>query len=164
MRHALQQTGWNAQRQATTLLILGVILTLIFGGIYLSQVASYATTNRQIEDLLEQRDRLEFTNEQLRAEIANLQTLPRLLSRAEELGFRQATAADIEYIVVNGYNPNRNETVIPLEQTTQVERMDSLIADESTMQPPYEATFSGWLENQLDDLRRQFETFGQQTN
>lgn len=152
MRHALQRTGWSAQRQATTLLILGVMLMLIFGGIYLSQVASYATTNRQIEELLEQRDRLEFTNEQLRAEIANLQTLPRLLTRAEELGFRQATASDIEYVVVDGYNPNRAETVIALEPR------ETLPAESA---PRYDATFSHWLQQQLDTLRLQFDAFAQ---
>ena len=158
MRHALQRTGWNAQRQATTLLILGVILTLIFGGIYLSQVASYATTNRQIETLLDRRDRLELSNEQLRAEIASLQTLPRLLSRASELGFREATAADIEYIVVDGYNPDRDETVIPMEQMTVNDSEDDMLIQA----PRYEATFSNWLELQLDNLSRQFEAFGQQ--
>ena len=80
-------------------MILGVFIMLIFAGVYLTQIATYATTNRRIVALIEDRDRLERRNEELRAEIARLQTVPRLLERAQALGFRPATADDIEYIV-----------------------------------------------------------------
>jgi hypothetical protein len=149
VRHALEETGWQPQRQAAWLVILGVILTLIFGGVYLSQIANYATTNREIEALIEQRDRLERENESLRAQIAQLQTVPRLLERATALGFRPATAADIEYLMVDGYNPNRSRTVVPLE-----------IEEEFASAPQYDATFSGWLQKEWDNLIRQFQTFG----
>lgn len=150
-QHALARTGWRPRNQAVTLAVLGVIIALIFGGVYLSQVGSYAITTRQIEELLVQRDQLEFTNEQLRAEIANLQTVPRLLTRAQELGFRPATSTDIEYLVVDGYNPARSDSVVPLE--ARAEAIDDT--------PVYDETFSGWLQLQLDSLRRQFENFGQ---
>jgi cell division protein FtsL len=149
VRHALDRTSWQPQRQAAWLLILGVIMILIFGGISLSQIANYVTTNREIEDLIEQRNRLERDNERLRAEIANLQTVPRLLERAEALGFRFATANDIEYIPVDGYNPNRLETVVEL---ASVEEFDNT--------PLYDATFSGWVQQQWANLINQFRAFG----
>lgn len=149
VRHALNRTRWQPQRQAAWLLILGVLMVLVFGGISLTQIATYATTNRQIEDLIEQRDRLEIENERLRAEIANLQTVPRLLERAQDLGFRPASSNDIEYVVVDGYNPNRSETVI------------NIVPDEEFDETPqYDATFSGWLQQQWDSLVVQFRSFG----
>jgi len=148
-QHTFGRSAFQPQNQFSTLVLLAVLIMLIFGGIYLSQVASYATTNREIETLIEQRDRLERTNEQIRAEIANLETVPRLLARAETLGFRPAEATDIEYIVVEGYNPNRSESVIALSA-------DDSLNDE----PQYDETFSGWLQQQFDSLRRQFESFG----
>lgn len=148
LQHTLAQRGFQPQNQVVALIVLGILIVLVFGGIYLSQVANFATTNRQIGELIAIRDRLERTNEQLRAEIAALETVPRLMARAIELGFRQATANDIEYLVIDGYNPNRDKSVVPL------------IGLETESIPVYEETFSGWLQQQFDNLRRQFESFG----
>jgi hypothetical protein len=149
VQHALERSGGRPQRQVARLVIFGIIITLIFGGAYLTQIANYATINREIVGLIEQRDRLERENEAYRAQIAEFQTVPRLLQRAEVLGFRPATSADIEYLVINGYNPNRSATVISLV-------LDDAVDDT----PQYDATFRGWLAQQWDSLRRQFSSFG----
>ena len=66
---------------------LGFFIALILGVLYLSQVASDAATNRRLTDLLAERDELERLNEQLRADIAELTSVPRLYDRAISLGF-----------------------------------------------------------------------------
>lgn len=149
-QHTFRRQRFQPQNQAAALAVLGIIIALILGALYLSQVASFAITNREIEDLIAERDELERTNEQLIAEIASFRTVPRLLARAQEIGFRPATNADIEYLVVEGYNPNRTLTVV---DTTAVE-------DEIEEVPVYDETFSGWLEQQFTLLRVQFEEFG----
>lgn len=147
LQHTLQRTRWRPQNQAAALAVLGVVIALILGALTLSQVASFAITNRQIEELIEERDELERTNEQLSAEIASFRTVPRLLARAQEIGFRPATNADIEYLVVAGYNPNRADIVVPVQE-------------ELELAPVYDETFGGWLEQQFASLREQFEEFG----
>ena len=107
-----------------------------------------AATNREISALIEERDRLEFSNEQLRVEIASLKTIPRLLERAQQLGFRYADPAEVQYMVIDGYNPNRDETVVELDHTI------------AQAVPQYEETFGGWLQQQIDSLSRQFDSFG----
>lgn len=150
VRHALDQGGWQPQRQVAWLAVLSIIIGLIFSGVYLSQIANYATTNREIEALIEQRDRLERENEAYRASIAGLQTVPRLLERAEQLGYSPASAENIEYLLVDGYNPNRGDILEPLE-----------LAQETVEQAPvYDETFSGWLQQQWDSLVYQFQAFG----
>ena len=149
VQHALNRGMWEPQRQAAWLVVLGVVIVLVFGGISLSQIANYTTTNREIETLIEQRDRLERENERIRAEIANLQTVPRLLERATALGFRTAGTQDIEHILVDGYNPTRSQNVVPV-----------IVRDEFDDTPQYDATFSGWLQQQWNDLSQQFRTFG----
>lgn len=149
VRHTFDRNSFQPRRQAAWLIVLGVVMTLIFGGISLSQIANYASTNRNIEDLIEQRNRLEIENERLRADIANLQTVPRLLERAQSLGYRSATAADIEYIVVDGYDPERIDEAVDIVQED--------IFDDT---PQYDETFSGWLQLQWDNLVNQFQTFG----
>ncbi len=148
-QHTLERFGWNTRNQALALIVPGLLIALVFAGLYLSQVASFATTNRQIEELIAERDRLERQNEQLRGEIAALETMPRLLSHAEGLGFRPATATDIEYYVIDGYNPNRSRTVVPPDAN-----------DNFQQAAVYDETFSGWLQQQWDSLQQQFANFG----
>lgn len=149
VQHTLERMGMRPQNQVAALGILGLMIMLIFGGVYLSQVAQYATTNRQIEDLIAERDKLERTNEQMRASIAELETIPRLLGRAQELGFVPATSTSVEYIIVDGYNPDRSRTVVPVNPE-----------DEFKNEAHYDETFSGWVQQQIDNLTRQFEGFG----
>jgi hypothetical protein len=148
LQHTLGQRGWRPQRQAVALAALGLFIALIIGALYLSQVAAEATTGRQLADLIAQRNELERTNEQLRAEIASLKSVPRLLARAEALGFRSATNADIHHLVIAGYNPNRAQIVATPEGVPEEQR------------PVYDETFGGWLQQQWDTLRGQFDSFG----
>ncbi len=150
VQQALARTGWRPQNQVVTLGLLAILITLAFAGIYLSQVANFAILNRETQGLIEQRDQLERRNEELRGQIAELETVPRLLERAQALGFRLAQATDLEYLVVEGYNPNRAITSAPLAAQ-----------EVAPVSPIYDETFGGWLEVQWNLLRRQFESFGQ---
>ncbi|RMG89612.1 MAG: hypothetical protein D6712_01400 [Chloroflexi bacterium] len=146
IQHTLRRSRWRPQNQAAALATLGVIIALIIGVLYLSQVSSNATTGRQLADLIAERNELQSVNEQLRAEIAELRSVPRLLARASELGFVPAGQDQIEYLVIEGYNPHRDETVAPLQK-------------EEPQLPVYDESFGGWLQQQLDNLRAQFEGF-----
>lgn len=148
LEHALRKTGWQPQRQVVALATLGFILALIFGGVYLSQVVSEATTNRRLDTLLDQRDDLERENEQLRAEVARYKSVPNLITRAEELGFVTAQPGQIEYLVVEDYRPSDQDTVAPVEEETD---------DESTSGNAYDETFADWLGEQLQDLQASLE-------
>lgn len=130
---------------------LGLFVAIIIGALYLTQSSTASTLGRQLEELITTRDNLQQQNEQLRAEIANLQRVGRLLLRAEELGFTPARETDIQYIVVDGYNPDRvrDQAVIAPEV-------------ESAPVPQYDESFSGWVQQQIDALRAQIEGFSQQ--
>lgn len=139
LSHALQVRGWEPQRQLLALAILGFFIALILGGLYLSQVVSEATLNRRIDALIEERDDLERANEALRADIARLESVPNLQTRAEQLGFVLASGSQVEYLVVNGYNPQRQDTVAPI--ITQTEQA-----------PLYNQTFGDWAGTQLQAI------------
>ena len=147
IQHTLGRRGWRPQRQASALAIIGLITALIVGALYLSQVSADATKSRRLHELIAERDELERTNEQLRSEIASLRTVPRLLSRAQELGFVPAGPENIEYLVIEGYNPNREQII-------------SQIQVEEPELPVYDETFGGWVQQQWDALRGQFDRFG----
>jgi len=151
-QHTLDRSRWRPQRQALALGVLALFVVIIIGALYLSQSSSSSVIGRQLEDLIAQRDDLEQANEQLRAEIASLESMPRLQQRAQELGFTAAEGGNIEYLVVDGYNPNRDEAaVVPLQAKTNPV-------------PTYDESFTGWLQQQIDSLRNQLQSFGGQSN
>ena len=143
LEHALRRTGWRPERQVVALAALGFAIALILGALYLSQVAREATTNRRLTVLLEERDELERVNEQLRAEIAGLESVPALRARAQDLGFVDAGRGNIEYLMVEGYNPQPAITVAEIENTPE----DIDIEGE-------QETFTDWLSRQWNNLRR----------
>jgi hypothetical protein len=149
--HALRRTGWRPQRQVIAVGTLGVFIALILGALYLSQVALEASRGREMRTLIKDRDELERRNEELRVEIAEMKSLPRLQSQAQTLGFVLAGADDIEYLTVDGYIPSylRGEIVPSVEQAP-------------TPQPEYNERFGDWFTQTVDSLRRQFEGFNSQ--
>ncbi len=140
---------WKGQRQAMTLVLLALFMVAVIGALYLAQVAETSTTGRRLEALLIERDELEQTNETLRVEIAELRSVPRLIARAQELGFDYAARGEIEYLMVEGYTPDRSQTVAPLRE----------LVEEDVLQ--YDETFTGWLRQQVDRLDNQFESFAE---
>lgn len=149
LQHTLSRKRFQKRNQALTLAVLGISILLLLGSLYLSQVASFAITNREIEELIVQRDELKYRNEQLRAEIAQYRTVPQLSERAMAIGFRPATNDDIDYVVIAGYSP------LPKPALAAAAWEE----DASEAAAHYDETFSGWLERQIALLRKQFDAF-----
>ncbi len=154
IQHTFNRKRFQTRNQATALAILSVAILLILGSLYLSQVASYAITNREIEDLIARRDTIKRENEQLIGEIARFRTVPSLYTRAVEIGFRPATNSDIDYLLIEGYNPDRAR--LPAATPSLPETG----AAAASAAPVYDETFSAWLAAQLRLLREQFDSFG----
>lgn len=146
--HATERRRWQPQRQVIALTMLGVVLALIFGGLYLSQVVNEATTNRRLEALLNQRDDLERENELLRVEVARLKSVPNLFARAQEKGFEAVDANRIEYLVVPNYQPSQVDTVAPITIITS-ETSDTI----------YDETFADWFSAQWNKLLQEIDNF-----
>ncbi|MDZ4769218.1 MAG: hypothetical protein SGJ24_08825 [Chloroflexota bacterium] len=148
--HVLDRARWRPQRQAVALATLGLFVAVIMGALYLSQSAHMSALGRQLDEMIEDRNTLEQSVEELRGEIALLQSMPRLGARAAAMGFESADSEDITYIKVDGYNPEREIAITPLES-------------QSEALPEYDETFSGWINQIADDVRHQFDNFTRQT-
>lgn len=145
--HTFRDRPWQNQRQAIALLTLSFFVAIIIGALYLAQASAVSTTGRQLEELIAQRNTLEQNNEQLRAEIAGFQSVPRLEQRARELGFTQAGRDNIEYLVIDGYDPDRGPLLTPIPER----------APTSDGVPVYDETFLGWIQQQWDAFTSQIE-------
>src|SRR5574341_2584309 len=85
---ALRQAPWRTQAQATSLLMALVIVVAVIGALYLAQASRTAAAGRRLQELEAQRQILEQENAQLRAEVASLRSVPRLIAQAEAVGYR----------------------------------------------------------------------------
>lgn len=144
--HTVQQP-WRNQRQfVATLGLIGVI-GLIIAALYLFQTSRSTISARELAEMNDYRARLERDNERVRAEIANLQSLPRVMTRAAEMGFRPANPDEIQYIIVDGYRYDR-PIVTPTPSPTA-----------QTAEQIYDETLGGWLRKQWDNLKRQLDSW-----
>ncbi|MBN2304335.1 MAG: cell division protein FtsL [Anaerolineae bacterium] len=139
-RRRIQQN--QAQLAATLTLI--VVVGIIIAALYLIQTTTTTTTKRELEEMSDHRARLQRDNERLRAEIADLQSLPRVMTRAAEMGFRPASEEEIQYLIVDGYRYNRPQ-VTPTPTPTP-----------NAPEEIYDETLGGWLQKQWDKIKEQF--------
>jgi hypothetical protein len=144
-QHTLKQQPWRNQTELVATLTLMVIVVIIIGALYLIQTTGTTITARELEQMTDRRDELQRDNELLRAEIAELQSLPRRMTRAAEMGFHEAGPDEIQYIIVDGYQYNRPQ-VTPTPTPTP-----------PPDDPIYDETLGGWLRQQWDRLKQQFD-------
>jgi len=146
-KHTVSPPPWQNQTQMASTLALIVVVGIIIAALYLIQTTTTTTTARELKQMSDQRARLERDNELLRAEIAELESLPRAMTRAAELGFHQAGEDDMQYIVVEGYQYDR-------PRVTPTPTPAPLPEDE---EQAYDETLGGWLRQQWDRLKHQFD-------
>jgi cell division protein FtsL len=94
---------WLTEAQAV--LSWGIILALgaLLGTIYLYQASHIAGVGRHVQELQNNLDEVKRQNAELARQIAEGQSLDRLQSEAQRLGFVRAQPEDIEYLVVSDY-------------------------------------------------------------
>ncbi len=81
-----------------SLFLLLLVLGSLIGSFHLNQASHVATAGMQIVDLAKQRERLRQDNAELRRRIAEMESLPAVKTRAEELGLRDSD--NVEYLGV----------------------------------------------------------------
>jgi len=149
-RHALRQAPWRTETQTTSLVLVVVVLVAVIGALYLAQASRTAAAGRQLQQLESERQRLEQQNAQLRAEIAAQQSVPRLISEAQALGYTLARASRVEYLPVDTVPPQPSPTPAPPIRAAEVV-------------PRYDETLESWLSEQLVDFREGIVYFWQRT-
>jgi cell division protein FtsL len=143
---ALRQAPWRTQTQATSLIMATVIMVAVIGTLYLAQASRTAATGRRLQELEAERQVLEQQNAQLRAEIAALQSVPRLIAEAEQQGFHMAETGDVEYLKIE--NVSQTLAAMPASSASSKERV-----------PTYDETLGSWLSEQMATMNAQLGQF-----
>jgi len=116
------------------LIALALLLT---GGLYLGVNARLARAGRALLDLQSERAELQRQIEDLKSTWAELTMPHKMLALARELGFEPARMQDIEYVVVEGYQPPA-PFIAPRPPSSNSLR-------EGSLSPAYTETLGDWL-------------------
>lgn len=135
-RELARQLGKLTEAQAALGWGMILVLAALLGAIYLNQTSKIAATGRHAQELRFQLSELRTQNAELERQIAAGQTLERLQQEAQTLGFSQATAAQVEYLVIPNY---------PAAGDPQGEPLQPVPAPEALPRPPETMHEALWL-------------------
>ncbi len=136
-KQAFRQAPWRAQLQLTGGAALPLVTLLVIAVIYLVVNAGLANAGRLVLTLEERRSALERENGELRTRLAQMTTPQRLMEEARAMGFRQAQPNEIEYVVVDGLEPE-----LPFIAPSPP---SSLLDQPSSLSPAFTETWGEWL-------------------
>lgn len=102
---AFRQAPWRQQTQLLAGLFIGLMVLLVVGGLYLAVASRAGNAGRDLQNLEARKAELIRSNDQLRAELAELRSMTRLANRALELGFAPAVNDQVHYLAVPNYPP-----------------------------------------------------------
>jgi hypothetical protein len=130
---AFKQAPWRTQTQAVAAWSVILLVVMVLGGLYLTVASRAAAAGRDLQSLEVRKAALTLENDELRAELAELRSVTRMVERARALGFQPAQPAQIEYLAVDSYPhvaqtspPPRAAEVPPMPENTLAQLGDWL--------------------------------------
>jgi hypothetical protein len=137
---AFKQAPWRTQTQAVAAWSVTLLVVMVIGGLYLTVASRAAAAGRDLQRLEVRKTALALETDRLRARLAELRSVDRLVQRALVLGFQPAQPGQIEYLAVNDY-PYAAQTSAP-PRAAEVPAMP-----ENSL-----AQLSDWVANMLQGL------------
>jgi hypothetical protein len=141
-KNVIRQIPWRLDSNAALGFILILAAFSLIGWLYLTQASAVTTTSYRIDELRVELDQLKNRNGVLILEIAELEAISRVETRARELGFAPAT--NIKYLSVANYPVSLPQDDISMPGAFRLEySVDAYVGE---LEEP------GWLVEQLDIL------------
>jgi hypothetical protein len=110
---AFKQAPWRKQTQSVAVLAVILLAMAVLGGLYLTVAARAGTAGRDLQTFEQRQDELIRSNDELRAQLAELRSVKRLADRALVLGYTSVAPEAVEYLVVKNYPTVATETPPP---------------------------------------------------
>lgn len=119
---AYRQAPWRIQLQWAGLFLLGLVIAVVTGGIYLNIIARASTAGLEIKDLEVSREETQRKIADLRTKMAYLTSQAVMQKRAEDLGFVDVDPSQVTYLEIKDY-PGRQPLIsAPLPGSAEVTR------------------------------------------
>jgi hypothetical protein len=100
---AFKQAPWRKQTQSVAVLAVILLVMAILGGFYLTVAAQAGMAGRDLQAFEQRQSELIRSNDELRAQLAELRSVKRLAAGAERLGYITVAPEAVEYLVVKNY-------------------------------------------------------------
>jgi hypothetical protein len=134
---AHQQAPWRVTSQRVGLFLLVLVVFTLVGSIYLSVTSQAATAGLGIVQLYRERIDLQVHINDLRSQLAWLNSASVMLSRAEEMGFQRIGTGQALYVVVPGYTGRQPQIEIPSSLSSS--------SSDSLIRPIYTQSLWDWM-------------------
>ncbi|MHB0989280.1 MAG: hypothetical protein ACYC3P_11550 [Bellilinea sp.] len=141
---AYKQAPWRVQLQWIGALLLVLVVGMLIAGVYLYLSAEATAAGTHIRELELEREDLQIRIADLRTQLAFLRSAAFMQSRAETLGYKNASQGDIVYIPVPGYSGRQVIFLAPPPGNDPV--------DASIIKPAYKESLWEWLYQGTFDL------------
>jgi len=121
LSQAFKQAPWRSQIQLVGLFLLGLVLVILVAGIYLTISGQAAEAGLETYNLSYDRDSLERSIADSKAQLALLTSSSVMEGRAQTMGFVEADPADVVYVTVPGYTGRQTAILAPPPGITQAQ-------------------------------------------
>lgn len=118
---AFKQAPWRSQIQLVGLFLLGLVVVLLVSGIYLSISGQAAEDGIRTYNLNYERQSIERTIADSKAQLALISSSAVMEQRAEALGFSAADPDKVVYVVVPGYTGRQTAILAPPPGITEAQ-------------------------------------------
>ena len=123
--NVMKHLPWRLDSKAALGFILILATFSLVGWLYLTQASAVTATSYRIDELRLELDQIEKQNAALKLEIARLEALPHIESRARELGFEPTT--NVRYLPVSNYPmPTKDDLQEPYTIISIPDQSDSI--------------------------------------
>jgi cell division protein FtsL len=135
----VRQAHWRVQRQWIGLFLLGLVVVSMVAGLYLNITVRATLAGREIQTLQSDLINNGRKNSDLEMQLAKLNSVESMQTRAEALGFQPASPEDITYIAVPGYTPAKAVEISPTETASPNPTQNF------SFQPEYTESLFDWI-------------------
>ncbi len=134
---AYRQAPWRVQLQWIGIFLLVLVVGMVVAGVYLNVTAQATSAGTSIHDLEIERENLHISIADSRTQLAHLNSSVLMSVRADAMGYKQATQADIVYLPVPDY-PGRQVVLLAPPPASQAET-------NSLIKPAYKESLWEWF-------------------
>jgi hypothetical protein len=134
---AYKQAPWRIQIQWIGLFLLGLVLIASTTGLYLNISAQAAGAGRNVQSLEYDIDDIHNEIAALRSDLAKAKSTEKMLTRAEELGYKMLNPSQAVYLEIPGFDPNQKLVLAPTRLNT--------ISEAPSLQPSYTLSLWEWM-------------------
>ncbi|MBX3003784.1 MAG: hypothetical protein KF828_07485 [Anaerolineales bacterium] len=110
---AYRQTPWRQQMQLIGLIAAAIVALALLAGLYLNVTARASTAGRYVQDLQNERIRMQQQIENLESQWAALTSNEAMQARAEASGFAPVQPGAVTYLTVEGYRGRASLQLAP---------------------------------------------------